>query len=139
MLQSAPDSFVQKEVQVGDIFFLLIGMILVAGAFVVGIIYNADKLEFGVPWLRWITFDEIVALGHSGFWTRIILPVFYRMNKVEIRISDQISEADRSQAEVKGLDFDTVEFYEYRFTQRWRHGKKKPKPKRLPEFQLLPV
>ena len=123
----------------GGIVWVLIGIIMVTGAFFIGIIHNADKLEFGVPWLRWLSFDEIVALGHSRFWTRLILPLFYRMNRVEIRISDRISESDRARAEKEGLHIRTVPLHEYRFTQQWKRGKKKPKPKRLPEFQLMPV
>jgi hypothetical protein len=123
---------------VAFIYIVILLFIMVLGGFVVGAIHNAYKLLFGVPWLQWLTLDEIVEMGHSRFWAKQFLPVFYRMSYVEIRISDLLSELDRALIGECGFHSYTVMFYEFKFTEKWRRSKKKPKS-RAPKFELTPV
>ncbi len=121
-----------------SLIILLVVVVMVRGAYTLAVQRNAEKLHYGVPWLQWLTFEEIVALGHRRFWTRILLPAFYRAGYIEIRIHARTSEADRARAEEQGLRIGTVELYEYKFTEHWKRGKKRPTT-RPPKFQLMPV
>ncbi|MDP1689603.1 MAG: hypothetical protein Q8L52_00115 [bacterium] len=113
------------------IFILLAIIIMVIGGFATGFVHNMDKLQFGVPWLKWLTLDEIVEMGHSRFWARLLLPKLHRKNQLEVRILDELSEKERAFAERYGFDFFTAEYYTFRLTTRSR-GKRD-----LDKLQLL--
>jgi hypothetical protein len=110
---------------VTGIFILLAVIIMVIGGIVAGATHNADKLQFGVPWLRWLTLDEVVEMGHSRFWARLLLPMLHRMNQLEVRVLDGLQEEERSLAERYGFGIRTVKYHQFRFTIRSR-GKKDP-------------
>lgn len=129
-------SFIHSVVFIRIVILLVIVLVMVVSVFLAGALYNANKLLFGVPWLTWLTLDEIVEMSHSRFWTKTLLPLFYRMNYLEIRISDNLSEFDRVWAEQYGFQTSTVAFYEFKFTEKWKRGKKKP-IRRVPTFQPM--
>lgn len=114
-------------------------VVMLFGALIVGTIHNANKLMFGVPWLKWLTLEEIVEMGHSRLWARLLLPIFYEKKCIEIRISEQSSKRERLEAESRGFQPATVEFYEYKFTRVWKRGKKVPIKAPVPELQPFSV
>lgn len=121
----------------GEIFVLLVIIVMVVGAVRAGILHNADKLMFSLPWRTWLTLDEVGKMGHSRFWARIILPAFYRKGQLEIRIVGGLSERQKAFAERWGFRPGTVEFYEFRFTERWRRKSEKQHAPPIPELQPM--
>jgi hypothetical protein len=95
--------------------FLLIACGFVA--LVIGMQHHADKLLFGLPWLRWITLDEAVQMGHSRFWCRFVLPMFYERGYLEIRFSETATELERETAEETGYNPVTVAYYDFKLTK----------------------
>jgi len=90
--------------------------------------YSAFKLMFGVEWLRWLTLDEIVAMGHSRFWCEILLPIFYRKGNILtggtllIRLKHNLPDPLRELVAEIGFERDTVQYHEFKFTS---HGGKR--------------
>ncbi len=115
-----------------DIFILLAIIIMVIGGFVAGARHNIDKLQFGVPWLKWLTLDEIVEMGHSRFWARLLLPMLHRKNQLEVRVLNKLPVRTRAFAEKYGFDALTAEYYEFRFTMRSRGKRDSDKPLLMP-------
>ncbi|MCR4333823.1 MAG: hypothetical protein NUV60_02310 [Patescibacteria group bacterium] len=122
-----------------DIIVLLIIVIMVVGAFYIGGVHNFYKLLAEAPRLQWLTFEEIVSLGYARFWVKRLLPIYHQMHYLQIRVPDELADPERAHIEREGLDMNTAPFYEYRFTQQWRRGKKKPDKRRSLIPQLLPV
>jgi hypothetical protein len=112
---------------------MVLGIIISAG------ISNVNKLMFGVPWLKWLTLDEIVAMGHSRSWCEILLPLLYLRGYIEIRISDKFPKGVGEQIEQWGLHPDTVGFYEFKFTKRWGRRRNKLAKLLLPVWQPTPM
>ena len=118
---------------------LHIGLIMIIGYLVIGFGYNYFKIKYGVPWMQWLTFNEIAALGHSPFWLRVLLPVFHQMNDVQIRIPDDISEQDFGRVKKAGLYFGTAALYDYKFTEKSGRRDEKPDKRQHLIPQFLPV
>lgn len=116
---------------------ILVIVIMVLGIFINGAIHNANKIRYGVPWMQWLTLDEIVEMGHSRFWAEFLLPFFYRKGYVQIRMSEKLGKFERLKAEEQGLTAHTVSLYEYKFTESWRKGKKKPFKFRMPILEPM--
>lgn len=99
-----------------SIVILVVVIVMFRMAVSAAVVHYTDKLMYGVPWLRWLTFQEIVEMGHPRFWATVLLPLLYRKGYVEIRISDKLSRLEREHAEQYGLLIRTVDLYEYKFT-----------------------
>lgn len=125
--------------KISTIFIVLVVIVMVAGAVVAGVRRNLDKLQFDVPWLRWLTLEELVAMGHSRFWAELLLPVIYRKGGMEIRITDDLPEELRE--EIRGIGFcrHTVQFYKFKFTERWRRGRKVPRKQNMFDLRPIPI
>ena len=107
------------------IFILLTVIIMVIGGLVTGAMHNLDKLQFNVPWLKWLTLDELVEMGHSRFWARILLPVLHRINQLEVRVLDGLPEKEQRFIKRYGFGPRSVKYHQFRFTIRSR-GKREP-------------
>lgn len=135
-----------------DILIYIIGVICLV-AFIVATIatfiaygvYSAFKLVFGVPWLRWLTLNEIVAMGHSRYWCEILLPIFYRKGNVfmgctlHIRLPHDASDAVRAFTEMMGFRRETVQYYEFKFTSRGEGRRGKLQKSRVEILQPVPL
>ena len=132
------------------VILCLIGLLFIALAvFVVNVIYKAEKLMFGLPWLKWLTLDDVVAMGYSRFWCKMILPAFHKNGCLEVRIQEidienmpeRIQEAFRDNPpEIQKLltemeipfEYQTVALHDFRLTKRGGRRKKiKLSPKDL--------
>lgn len=122
-----------------DVLSYIISVIGLAGlivsaivTFVVYGVYSAFKLTFGVPWLEWLTLDEVVLMGHSRFWCEVWLPAFYRAGTMlpgatlHVRLKPDLSEAVSAYAAEQGFVKWTVQYYEFKFTSHGggRRGKR---------------
>lgn len=108
-------------------------------------LYSAFKLVFGVPWLTWLTLDEVVEMGHSRFWCKLVLPAIYRGGNVfigctlHIRLPHNLPEETRTIVEVLGFRRETVQFYEFKLTSHWGSRRGKWKKSRVEILQPLPM
>lgn len=79
---------------------------------------RAEKLEFAMMPPRWLTFEEILALGFAEWECRALLGVFVEDKLVEVRPSAPF--AGNPAFEDLGLDFgdDVAALFEYRLILR---------------------
>ncbi|MFA5998105.1 MAG: hypothetical protein WC814_01835 [Candidatus Paceibacterota bacterium] len=117
---------------------LVVSVLTVCGIFLAIAVRNANKLMWDLPWLKWLTLDEIVEMGFSRFWSEFFLPLFYKKGYLEIRISSDCPKEKMRLIEFIGFNSYTVQFHEFKLTKR--SGRKKPKPWKLPAiFEWRPV
>lgn len=118
------------------ILLVLVGIALIGLAiFMLLALIQADKLIYGLPWLKWLTLSDAVAMGHSEFWCKMLLPVLHRNGCLEVRPHkidiDKLPEGIREAAikcdlgallETFDLEFEykTVALHEFRLTKRGR-------------------
>ena len=83
-------------------------------------VYQHNKIMFGLPWLVWLTLDQVVEMGYSRFWCTFLLPMYYKKGYLEIRLAlpTDASEFRKQWIERVGFEIDTVEFYEFKLTKR---------------------
>jgi len=143
------------------VFWILAGICILLGLILVGIICiivwarsYATKLQMELPWLQWLTLDELEEKGYSVIGCILILPAFYRNGVLEVRPRDflaEIAEGTKKRMREAGLDTEgipvpppldkkdvapfspsTVHLYEFRLTKRG--GRRKIKLFGLPKF-----
>lgn len=115
---------------------IVAGIVAVIAAFIACGLYAARKLVFGnIPWLVWLTLDEVVLMGHSRFWCEVWLPIFHRAGslfvgcKLAVRLRSDLSEYTQEFALEHGFVRYTVCYYEFKFTSsssgggRWKRQK----------------
>src|SRR4051812_21263838 len=73
---------------------------------------QAEKLMTGLPWMEWLTLDDVVALGHSKFWAKLLLPHFHRHGCLEIRQLENVTEEEAGLIEEFGFESFTVKCHE---------------------------
>lgn len=98
----------------------LLGLLLIAlVTFVACGLRQVWKIQFGLPWLRWLTLDEAVALGLSRFWCRVILPSLHEAGALEFRLRSDVLIPEPLQEVPERLGFVVEpEFYEFKLTKR---------------------
>lgn len=104
------------------IFLLGIGAIvcLVLLALLFGIVVTlyARDLQFKLPWMKWMTLDDVKALGHSKFLSRFAIDILHDYQYVEIRPLGNLSEWAREIVEDELFMPWTVQYYEFRLIKR---------------------
>lgn len=110
---------------------LLVLVGILAMWFIASCVRQFEKFTFDLPWLRWMTLEELEAKGFSPFWARLLLPSFHRDGELDVRPRNdrELSEAEQDLMERFGFRPMTVQCYEFCLTKR--HKRKKPKLKDL--------
>jgi|GEM_PF-4946300 len=104
-------------------------VMIVAALFIVLVIilvYQFEKFMFKLPWLKWLTLDDLPALGFSKLWARMVLPHFYNDGYLEVRLKDEdgMDDFDHESVELFGFSAATVPLYEFKLTKRCGPRKK---------------
>lgn len=124
----------------------------------------AQSLQIDLPILKWVTFTEVLDIGHSPFITRMALQVLYDAKQLEVRIlshldipsfngrdlgkefTEKLQELNevsgrktgKTIVDYVGITQDTEDLFEYRLITRM--GKKKfRKLFSLPKLAWQPV
>ena len=140
---------------VGITFAIVIIVFLAVVAWAYRIAQYGLKLQMELPWLTWLTLDNLVEKGYSRLYCQMLLPVFHERGYLEIRPRDLGAEFQESIKEVEkvlGTKFDieeealkfdpitetrflysTVHLFEFRLTKRGGR-KKRFQWFRLPSF-----
>lgn len=121
---------------------ILFIVVLIAGAIFVLMIFairNIDKLIWDLPWLKWLSLDEIVEMGFSRFWSPLGLQLLHEKGYLEIRLSDRCPDKRRLMVERIGFCAYTAEFYDFKLTKRGGGRKRRFWLPIVPAFQLEPV
>jgi len=73
-----------------------------------------------MPWLKWLTLDDLPAFGLSKMWAKGLLPLFYERGYLEIRLIDEdgMDDFDLKMIELLGFNAVTVEFHEFKLTKK---------------------
>ena len=104
-------------------------LLLVLGLFLFGVYASlyAQRLQFELPWLKWLTLEQVVAMGYSAFMCKLILPVFHEHKQLETRLRDDIAIPESDQISIDELGFWplTVAYYEFKLTKRGGRRKRK--------------
>ncbi|MBU6388521.1 hypothetical protein KGQ72_01425 [Patescibacteria group bacterium] len=103
------------------ILFLVLALLL----FINGAQRNADKLMFGLPLLKWVSLRDAIEMGHSEYWCKKLLPVFYKNGYLQIRPHSKLPES-RQKMIVK-LEFNsaTVELFDFRLMKQGGRRKRR--------------
>lgn len=120
---------------------LLLVLAILAAGFAVACTRQLEKFIFELPWLRWMTIEEIATKGFSPFWAILILPSLHDVGELEVRPrSDwELLELEQYCMEKVGFDYLTIPYYEFRLTTKHRK-RKKPKPQDLlKSWSAVPV
>lgn len=99
--------------------------------FVLRVAWYAQKLMFGLPWMVWLTHRDVVNMGYSGLYSRLLLPIYHEMGNVEVRVLDSLSEEEKFEVKLHGFSPFTIQCYEFRLTKR-------PRKKRIEIKSILP-
>jgi hypothetical protein len=122
-----------------EVFFTILfwlGVVLICAALVLlllflmltfSIIRYFDKIMYDLPWMKWLTLDEIVAMGYSRVYSKMILPLLYEQGYLEVRLTGEMDEDDLWIIERLKFHPITVKFYEFRIVKRGRGRRKKRK------------
>jgi hypothetical protein len=104
---------------------LLALLFFVVAMFVVIATYHLRRLFFGLPWLRWISLNEVVEKGYSKFWCKCLLPILHQKGLLELRPDINLPESERKSIEGKEFTFHTVHLFNFKLTKRG--GGRRPK------------
>jgi hypothetical protein len=50
--------------------------------------YHFNKISLTLPRMKWFTLDEVVAMGYSRFWCKILLPSYHERGYLEVRVQE---------------------------------------------------
>ena len=119
----------------------IFGLALIALVIFIALItHHANKLMWELPWLKWLTLDEIVQAGFSRLWSELLLPLFYEKGHLEIRISAECPEKELKFVELTGFNAHTVRFHDFKLTKRGGRRKRDTWLPFIPSWrQLRPV
>lgn len=109
------------------------GVILVFAYMLMRVIHFGDKLMINLPWLRWLTLEEIMAIGCPKFYCQILLPAFYELGHMEVRERSDLSQDDKNRVKFVGFYTGTIELHEFKLTKR-KH--RKPRKQKDEEIKL---
>lgn len=108
------------------VIFIVIGLLLIVlMLFIISAGYQVQKFMFDLPWLKWLTLNEIIRMGFSRFWAQFILPGLHKEGMLEVRVGggELPDEVEQRFIDVVGFGPTTIQFYEFRLTKRG--GRKK--------------
>ena len=103
----------------GIALLALVAFVIIAiYLFVESIQWYANKMMFGLPWLKWLTMEDVVDLGYSRFYARGILPMFYKAGNLEVRVKDNLEDWQLRYTETLGFCSMTIGWYKFKITKR---------------------
>lgn len=88
---------------------------------------HAQKLMFGLPWMRWLTMDDVASMGYSRFYSACVLSVYHDKGDVEARVLANLLAEDQALVDTFGFSITTAKFHEFRLIRRPRRGRREPK------------
>ena len=93
---------------------LLLAMLIIA------LRHQVEKFMFGMPWLKWLTLEDLREFRLSRRWARFILPVFHENGYLEVRLIDKdaMETWDHDIVDQFGFTVMTVHLYEFKLTKR---------------------
>ena len=121
------DLIVSIVTNIGSVILSIVVSAIVGIVVIIAIAnYHAVRLMYGLPWLKWLSLEDVEKLGFSRFWSKVLLPVFFRKGYIEIRTAfpDEFSIDRKAAIEKEGFVADNVEYYNFKIT---KHGGRKKK------------
>src|SRR3989344_8036096 len=99
---------------------LFLFLVVAAIILIITMIYQLEKFMFGLPWLKWLTLNDLQQLGFSKTWARLILPAFHERGYLEVRLADEdnMDDLDHEMVDRFGFSVATVPLYEFKLTKR---------------------
>ena len=104
---------------------LVIVVIMGTYALAFWLAYYASKLRIGLPWMQWLTLEEVEALGYSAFWSRLALPVLEQTKCLEVRPCEGLSLVEQEKVAELQFFVTTIHLYKFRLIKRVRNRRKK--------------
>jgi hypothetical protein len=125
------------------IFFWVVGIlfIIIILAYVLLLRHlssYAIKMLVGLPWLKWMTLNEVIAKGFPPLRSKMILDLLHDDGYLEVRPKADLSEAALKTIEKDGFILWTVEFHEFRIIRHPPRRKKIRVPLKSIFGSLLP-
>jgi len=115
---------------------LIIGLAFGGYVFRLQIEHHAYKLMYDLPWMKWLTIDEIGSMGFSKLFSRLLLPTFHEKGYLELRPRGSLtgSQLEIAKTLIRFPNPGTMKLYEFRLIKRGGPRKKKGKER----FSLFP-
>lgn len=82
------------------------------------VLHYVHKLIYELPWMKWLTLDELVSMGYSRAYSRAVLPILHEHGYLEVRVMAGVGENDLWVIEKLKFHSMTVKFYEFRLIKR---------------------
>ncbi len=103
---------------------VIVALLLIAFVVLVVLVaHHLNKIERGLPWMKWVTLDDAIEMGQSEFWCLALLPVFHKDGQLQVRIFDDLDEQETELVRQKGFTQETVELHEFCIVKRGRRRK----------------
>lgn len=101
------------------IVFILLLIVILS---VIGVHRHANMLQCALPWMQWLTLDDVKNMGYSGYWSRLSLALLHLNDRLEVRLANDRTESVSKEMcqyiEKVGFIPSTVAYYDFRLIAR---------------------
>jgi hypothetical protein len=100
-------------------------------SFAASIALYANKLMMNLPWLKWLTLDDLVKQGYSKFYCKISLPLLLEAGNIDTRLRqlegaleqeflDEFGDEKSFKSHPEKIRFNpwTIKYHEFQLTKR---------------------
>ena len=114
------------------LFYALIAILILVGVIIVALVIGGiavsnkvHSLQFNLPWLQWLTIDDVVQSGLSRFWSALALDILNDKGYLETRFNEGFEgpEYQRERMREAGFSYYSISWYEFRLTKRSGRGR----------------